>query len=65
VGREKSTEIKNNRVQQHESFSTSATAERLKLLGQNLSTNDWVQYQDLKDYTGQAIGTKVTVKIKL
>jgi two-component system LytT family sensor kinase len=59
IGREKSAELKSKRVQQHESFSTSATEERLKLLSQNANINDFVVYQDKVD------GTIVTIKIPL
>ena len=59
VGRAKSAEIKSKQVQQHESFSTSATAERLKLLSQNATIKDFVVYEDKPE------GTKVTLFIPL
>lgn len=65
VGREKSAEIKSKRIQQHESFSTSATEERLKLLGNNLNGKDLVAYEDLKNEHQEVIGTRVTVTIAL
>ncbi|MCU0326312.1 MAG: histidine kinase [Spirosomaceae bacterium] len=65
IGREKSAEIKSKRVQQHESFSTSATEERLRLLSNDLKTKDLVVYEDLKGEAGDALGTKVSIKIPL
>ena len=59
IGREKSAEIKSKQVQQHESFSTSATAERLQLLSQNANIKDFVVYEDKSE------GTKVTLFIPL
>jgi two-component system, LytTR family, sensor kinase len=65
IGREKSAEIKSKRVQQHESFSTSATEERLRLLSNDLKTKDLVVYEDLKDEAGNALGTRVSIKISM
>jgi two-component system, LytTR family, sensor kinase len=65
VGREKSAEIKSKRVQQHESFSTSATEERLKLLDNGLNNKDLLIYEDLKNEQGEAIGTRVLITIAL
>lgn len=65
IGREKSAEIKNKRIQQHESFSTAATEERLRLLSHQFNSTDLVTYQDLKDSDGNPTGTKVIIKIPL
>ena len=65
VGRAKSAEIKSKRVQQHESFSTSATEERLKLLGNNLKTEDFIVYEDLQNTEDQVVGTRVRITIAL
>ncbi len=65
IGREKSAEIKSKRIQQHESFSTAATEERLRLLSNQFNTTDFVHYEDLKDTNGNSTGTKVTIKIPL
>lgn len=65
IGREKSAAIKSKRIQQHESFSTAATEERLRLLSNQFNTNDFVYYEDLKDTNGNSTGTKVTIKIPL
>jgi LytS/YehU family sensor histidine kinase len=63
VGREASAQI-NARRPDHESFSTKATEERLKLLG-NLSDDDAVVYDDLKNANHEASGTRVTIRIPL
>lgn len=65
VGREKSAEFKSKRVQQHESFSSVATEERLKLLSSNMNQKDLVLYEDLKNDNNEVIGTKVTLTIAL
>ena len=65
VGREKSAEIKSKRVQQHESFSTDATQERLRLFANDLTTKDLIVYEDLKDSNDASVGTRVTIKIKI
>ncbi|MDZ7934059.1 MAG: hypothetical protein U5M51_03645 [Emticicia sp.] len=59
IGREKSAEIKNKKGVQHESFSTSATEERLRLLSGQLKNQDFIVYQDLSE------GTKVQITIPL
>lgn len=65
IGREKSAEIKNKRIQQHESFSTSATEERLRLLSNGLLDKNYITYEDLQDQNNQAAGTRVTITIPL
>lgn len=60
IGRKKSFELKTRRVQQHESFSTSATEERLKLMNNDLKKNDSIVYDDLPDG-----GTKVKITIPI
>lgn len=65
IGRKKSAEIKNKRGNQHESFSTSATKERLRLLSNQLNTKDLIDYQDLKDDLGNPTGTRVTITIPI
>ncbi|MFY7911050.1 MAG: tetratricopeptide repeat-containing sensor histidine kinase, partial [Emticicia sp.] len=65
IGREKSSEIKAKRIQQHESFSTAATEERLRLLSHQFNSTDLVRYQDLKDSDGNPTGTKVIIKIPI
>ena len=65
VGRAKSAEIKSKQMQKHESFSTSATEERLKLLGNDLKTKDFIVYEDLQNTEDQIVGTSVRVTIAL
>lgn len=65
VGRAKSAELKQKRLQIHESFSTNATSERLRLLSTSLNTQELVHYEDLMDEIGQSLGTRVTLKIPL
>ncbi len=59
IGRAKSAEIKSKQVQQHESFSTSATEERLKLLSNDPAQTDFIIYQDLPE------GTRVKITIPI
>ena len=63
IGREKSAEIKLKSPQKHQSFSTSATEERLQLLG--LQTEKAIVYEDLFDQNNVFCGTKVSLKITL
>lgn len=65
IGRKKSGEIKAKRIQQHESFSTAATEERLRLLSHQFNSTDLVTYKDLKDSDGNPTGTKVIITIPL
>ncbi len=65
IGRAKSAMMKTKQKQQHESFSTSATEERLRLLSSQLNSKDLVNYQDLINNEQQAVGTLVTVKIPI
>jgi len=65
VGRAKSAELKQKRLQIHESFSTNATSERLRLLSSSMNTQELVQYEDLADEYGQSSGTRVTLNIPL
>lgn len=60
IGREKAAEIKSKQIQQHESFSTSATEERLQLLSDNLQKEDLIIYYDLSEG-----GTKVKITIPI
>lgn len=64
VGRAKAEEIKRKRSQQHESFSTSATEERLQLLNRGQNHLDLIVYEDLINLsTHQATGTRVTLRV--
>jgi two-component system, LytTR family, sensor kinase len=65
IGREKSAQIKSKRAQQYESFSTTATEERLKLLSNGLKVSDLVVFQDLKNEQNEPLGTQVIITIPL
>ncbi len=65
IGREKSAEINRTSRQGHESFSTAATNERLKLMAKNLYNQDFIVYQDLKNSEGVTVGTQVVISIPL
>ena len=59
IGRAKSAEIKSKQMQLHESFSTSATEERLRLLSNTHSVQDFIIYEDKLE------GTLVKIMIPL
>ena len=63
IGRDKAREFKMLRQKQHNSFSTSATEQRLNLL--NLGRNDkiMVEYEDLYATDGTPTGTKAIIRI--
>lgn len=63
IGRKKSEEIKSKT--NHNSFSTASINQRLELLNENKSSENFVYYQDLIDEKGIGIGTKVILKIYL
>jgi hypothetical protein len=65
IGRERATEIKSRRVKKSDSFSTSATEERLKLLNNDFKIKDLVVYEDLKDESNNVLGTRVFIRIPL
>ena len=62
IGREKAAVIKSKNT--HESFSTASVAQRLQILN-DTETEDVLQYEDLMDENGIAIGTKATLKISI
>ncbi len=59
IGRAKAQEINAKRIRQFDSFSTSATEERLKLLSNASTKHDFIVYQDLPE------GTEVKITIPL
>lgn len=65
VGREKAQEIKLKQQRRQSSFSTGATQKRLELLQQLQHQKLGVEYIDLKDNFGQAIGTQVKITIPI
>ncbi len=65
IGRTKSAEINRKKGQGHESFSTTATRERLQLTSKNADVKDFIVYHDSENIVGEATGTKVIVTIPL
>lgn len=59
IGRAKANEINAKRIRQFDSFSTSATEERLRLLTSASTKQNFIAYQDLPE------GTKVKITIPL
>ncbi|WP_162846469.1 tetratricopeptide repeat-containing sensor histidine kinase [Flavobacterium dankookense] len=62
IGRKKSQGIKSNKS--HNSFSTNSVAQRLQLINER-KTGEVLMYIDLEDEKGNAIGTRVILKIYL
>ncbi len=63
VGRTASAKINQARAGYHQSFSTSATRQRLELLNYNRKNHIQAVIEDLVDATGRAAGTRVVVTI--
>jgi len=61
IGRKKAESIKQKN--QHNSFSTASVTQRLQLINDNEEQN--LVYKDLEDENGNALGTKVVLKIVL
>ena len=64
VGRQKSAQINAQKLNKHESFSTQSVEQRLLILNEH-NTENVLQYEDLMDENGIAIGTKATLKISI
>jgi sensor histidine kinase YesM len=62
IGRKKSEAIKSNKS--HNSFSTDSVAQRLQMISDE-KANEVLNYIDLEDENGNAIGTRVILKIYL
>lgn len=62
IGREKAAELKSVSNRSHKSTALEVTTERLELLSQE---QDSIQIIDLKDENGEALGTKVILKIPI
>ena len=60
IGREKAEEIKKNKLFAHKSMGMRVTKDRLDLLSQNKCK---IEFVDLKDENGNAIGTQVEILI--
>ena len=67
IGRERSAEIKKNKLgsQYFESKGTKLSGQRVQLLNDTGYTNASIQIEDLKNTSGEAQGTKVTLKFPL
>jgi len=65
IGREKAAEIKKKKTKTYESHGTKITGDRLKLINTLNNTEMKINYFDLKDESGNAIGTKVEITIPL
>ncbi len=65
IGRQKAGEFKSKSATQNKSYGMKVTAERIELINQLYSTDTKVQIIDLKNKTGDAVGTKVIVEIPL
>ena len=63
VGRKRSAEIKERQKSQHESFSTQAIKKRFEILESHFQNELGVEYVDLIDDNGDALGTKVILKL--
>jgi ligand-binding sensor domain-containing protein len=67
IGRERSADIKKNKLgsQYFESKGTKLSGQRIQLLNETGYVNASLQIEDLKDDTGEAKGTKVTLNLPL
>jgi signal transduction histidine kinase len=63
IGRAKAHELKMLRHKQYNSFSTSATEQRLNLLNLGRTEKIVVEYEDLYDADGKSTGTKAIIRI--
>jgi two-component system LytT family sensor kinase len=63
IGRKKANELNQNRVDKHQSFSTSANQKRLAILNQGKTKRVGVEYIDLVNGSDVALGTRVILTI--
>ena len=63
IGRKKAKEIKENKSKTHKSLGSKITENRLKLINSLFGAQMKIQYLDLYDEHGNAIGTKVEIVI--
>jgi hypothetical protein len=63
VGRVKAAEIKSKKTKTYESHGTKITGDRLKLINALNNTEMKIIYFDLKDKSGNAIGTTVEIAV--
>ena len=65
IGREKAGELKQQKREKHNSFSTDANSKRIDLLNKGRRKNIGVVFADKRDEAGNAAGTTVTITIPL
>ena len=65
VGREKSEEMKSKTAEKEKSMGLKITTERLALLNKEKGLHTFYEIEDMKDEIGNAVGTKVVLKISL
>ena len=65
AGRAKAAELKSKSVEKKKSLGLQITKERLALLNGNTNEKTFFQVEDLYDNNGNAIGTRVILKIRL
>jgi tetratricopeptide (TPR) repeat protein len=65
IGRARSAELMSKTATKHKSYGMKVTSERLALINRVYKTGAHVAIDDLTGNTGQAIGTRVTIKIPL
>ena len=63
IGREKAEELKSKTAEKEKSMGLKITTERLALLNREKGLQTFYEIEDLKDESGNATGTKVTLKI--
>ena len=63
IGREQSAQIQSQN--KHQSFSTASVAHRLELLSAKEGNEKLLEYIDLKDENGNALGTRAILQIYL
>ncbi|HJS52933.1 MAG TPA: tetratricopeptide repeat protein [Chitinophagaceae bacterium] len=63
IGRKKASELKSQLSEHHKSMGLQITKERLAIMGEKQSDESPVEIEDLYDENGQAMGTKVTIRI--
>ena len=65
IGREKAEEMKSKTAEREKSMGLKITTERLALLNREKALHTFYEIEDLKDENANAVGTKVTLKIRL
>lgn len=65
IGREMAGEYRKSRSPAHKPYATDSTRSRLELLSLDKENEAGVEYEDLKDANGAAIGTRVLLRIPI